>query len=326
MKDIGDSSSLVAPTVTSRSATSVPLVRPGEANGRARHCGMAHLTGTGIWSSALRYGDVGAAREAAAELESLGYTAVWLPDVGGDVWAPLDAVLDATTAMTAATGILNIWMHEPAEAAAEFARLTAAHGQRFLMGLGVSHGPFINATGKGNYTKPLTHMSEYLDGLDAAEPPVPASDRVLAALGPKMLELARTRAAGTHPYLVVPEHTAMARQALGDGPLVAPEQAVVLSTDPVRARQLAREHLSIYLGLPNYVNNWFRLGFTEEDTLDGGSDRLVDALVVWGDEEAILARVQAHRDAGADHVCLQVLGEDLPMDDWRRLAPVVTAA
>ena len=275
---------------------------------------MTQLTGTGIWSAALRYGDVEVARTAAAELESLGYSAIWLPDVGGDVWTPLDAVLGATTSTTVATGILNIWMHEPADAAAQFQRLVAEHGPRFLMGLGVSHGPFINATGKGNYSKPLTHMREYLDGLDAAPEPVPPTERVLAALGPKMLELARTRAAGTHPYLVVPEHTAAARAALGDG----------LSTDPTHAREVARQHLSIYLTLPNYANNWFRLGFTEEDTLDGGSDRLVDALVVWGDEDAILARVQEHRDAGADHVCLQVLGEDLPMDDWRRLAPVVT--
>ena len=286
---------------------------------------MANLTGTGIWSSALRYGDVDVAAEAAAELESLGYTAVWLPDVGGDVWTPIDAVLGATTSMTVATGILNIWMHEPAQAAAEFRRLTEAHGRRFLMGLGVSHGPFINATGKGNYSKPLTHMREYLDGLDAAAEPVPVADRVIAALGPKMLELARTRAAGTHPYLVVPEHTAAARQALGEGPLVAPEQGVVLETDPATARDVARQHLAIYLSLPNYANNWFRLGFTEEDTLDGGSDRLVDALYAWGDEDAILARIQEHRDAGADHVCLQVLGEDLPLADWRRLAPVVTA-
>ncbi|UDY34567.1 LLM class F420-dependent oxidoreductase [Dermatobacter hominis] len=285
---------------------------------------MANLTGTGIWSSALRYGDVDVAKEAAAELESLGYSAIWLPDVGGDVWTPLDAVLGATTSTTVATGILNIWMHEPAVAAAEFQRLVAAHGPRFLMGLGVSHGSFINATGAGNYSKPLTHMREYLDGLDATPEPVPTTDRVLAALGPKMLDLARTRAAGTHPYLVVPEHTAQARERLGAGPLVAPEQGVVLTTDPARAREVARQHLSIYLTLPNYANNWFRLGFTEEDTLDGGSDRLVDALIVWGDEDAILARVQAHRDAGADHVCLQVLGEDLPLDDWRRLAPVVT--
>ncbi len=281
---------------------------------------MTVLTGTGVWSPTLRYGDPTASGDAAAELESLGYTAMWLPDVGGDVWTPLDAVLAATTTATVATGILNLWMHEPEEAAARFHELGDAHGDRFLMGIGVSHGPFIDATGVGTYAKPLTRMREYLDALDAAPRPVPAGGRVLAALGPRMLELARTRAGGAHPYLVVPEHTATAREALGDGPLLAPEQAVVLSTDAERARTLAREHLAVYLGLPNYVNNWYRLGFTEDDTLDGGSDRLVDALVAWGDESAIRDRVQTHRDAGADHVCIQVLGDPLPMDDWRRLA------
>lgn len=285
----------------------------------------ARPTGTGIWSSALRYGDRATAADAAAELEALGYTAIWLPDVGGDLWSALDSVLGATSTLTVATGILNIWMHTPADTAEHAADLTARHGARLLLGLGVSHGPFIDASGVGTYSRPLGRMTEYLDGLDAAPHPVVPDDRVLAALGPKMLELARTRTAGTHPYLVVPEHTAAAREALGPGPLVAPEQAVVLTTDPTRAREIARRHLSIYLALPNYANNWFRLGFTEEDTLDGGSDRLVDALVVWGDEDAVLDRVTAHRDAGADHVCLQVLGDDLPMDDWRRLAPVVNA-
>lgn len=281
---------------------------------------MTALGGIGIWSAALRYGDLERSAEAAAELEELGYSAVWLPDVGGDVWAPIEALLGATTTLTVATGILNLWMHEPDEVADRFDSLTRRFGPRFLLGIGVSHGPFIDAIGAATYTKPLTRMAEFLDALDAARPPVPTDRRVLAALGPKMLELARTRSAGTHPYLVVPEHTARARAALGPGPLVAPEQAVVLTTDADRARELARQHLRIYLDLPNYANNWFRLGFTEADTADGGSDRLVDALVAWGDERAIAARVQAHRDAGADHVCLQVLGDDLPRAEWRRLA------
>ena len=170
-------------------------------------------------------------------------------------------------------------------------------------------------------------MQAYLDGLDAAPTPVSADDRVLAALGPKMLELARTRAAGSHPYLVTPELTAAARAGLGAGPLVASEQGVVLETDPVNARAIARTHLATYLGLPNYSNNWKRQGFTDDDLADGGSERLVDALVVWGDEDAIARRVQEHRDAGADHVCIQVLTADpmgLPLDGWRRLAPVLT--
>ena len=170
-------------------------------------------------------------------------------------------------------------------------------------------------------------MSAFLDGLDAADPPLAAVDRVLAALGPKMLELARTRTAGTHPYLVTPEHTRIAREAIGADRLVAAEQGVVLDTDPDRARATARLHLATYLGLPNYANNWRRLGYTDDDIADGGSDRLVDALVVWGDESTIAARVQEHRDAGADHVCVQVLTDDprgFPRDQWRALAPALT--
>lgn len=282
--------------------------------------------GTGIWSSALRYGDRSAAAEAAAELESLGYTALWIPDVGGDLFDSLGNLLAATTTVTVASGILNLWMHEPEVTAATAYELTAEHGHRLLLGIGVSHAPLIDMAEAGRYAKPLTRMREYLDALDAQPHPLPVGDRVLAALGPKMLELARTRAGGAHPYLVTPEHTAIAREALGAGPLVAPEQAVVLETDPEVARALARGHLAGYLALPNYANNWLRHGFDESDVADGGSDRLVDALVVWGDEAAILDRVQAHRDAGADHVCIQVINGDLmtpSLEEWRRLAPVL---
>ena len=284
------------------------------------------LTGTGIWSGALRYGDPAAAAEAAAELEGLGYRALWLPDVGGDLFGAVGNVLAATSTATVATGILNLWMHEASETAAQFHTLTAEHGDRFLVGIGISHAPLIDAGEAGRYRRPLARTREYLDALDAADQPLPTDRRVLAALGPKMLELARTRTAGTHPYLVTPEHTAIAREALGDGPLVAPEQAVVLETDPDRARAIARTHLSMYLGLPNYSNNWKRIGFTDDDLADGGSDRLVDALVVWGDEGAIARRVAEHRAAGADHVCLQVLTAEVmgfAADECRRLAPAV---
>jgi probable F420-dependent oxidoreductase len=285
------------------------------------------LAGTGIWNGSLRYGDPGAAAAAATELEALGYSALWLPDVGGDVFGAVANVLQATSSTIVATGILNLWMHTAQETAAQHAALTAEHGRRFLVGIGVSHGPLIdNVNPAGTYAKPLAKTREYLDELDAATPRLPDSDRVLAALGPKMLELARTRAAGVHPYLVTPDHTAIARQALGVGPLIAPEQAVALTTDPAVARELARKHLGGYLGLPNYTNNWLRLGFTEDDLLGGGSDRLVDALVAWGDEAAIVERIQAHRDAGADHVCLQILtaGDALALDEARTLAPAVT--
>jgi probable F420-dependent oxidoreductase len=286
------------------------------------------LTGTGIWSANLRYGDADRAAALATELEGLGYTALWIPDVGGDVFTPLGRLLQATSSVTIATGILNVWMHTPEETASEHARLTAAHGNRFLCGLGISHRPLIdNVNAPGTYAKPIQTMSRYLDGLDAAPTPLAAEDRVIAALGPKMLELARTRTAGTHPYLVTPELTRAARDGVGPDGLVASEQGVVLETDPAKARAIARLHLKTYLGLPNYSNNWKRQGFTDDDLAGGGSDRLVDALVAWGDEATIAARVQAQRDAGADHVCIQVLTEDptaFPEQQWRILAPSLT--
>jgi probable F420-dependent oxidoreductase len=286
------------------------------------------LSGTGIWSSALRYGEPGPSAAAATELEQLGYSALWVPDVGGDVFAAVENLLAATTTATIATGILNLWMHTPAETAARHAELTAEHGPRFLVGIGVSHAPLIDRVKEpGAYRKPLQQMIDFLDGLDAAETPLAQGDRCLAALGPKMLELSKTRTAGTHPYLVTPEHSRIAREALGPDALVASEQGVVLDTDPTTARAAARAHLATYLALPNYSNNWMRLGFTPDDVVDGGSDRLVDALVVWGDEATIAARVQEHRDAGASHVCIQVLGGaplDLPLEQWRALAPALT--
>ncbi len=286
-----------------------------------------HLSGTGIWSGELRYGDAGEKRDAAAELEALGYSALWIPDVGGDVFGALRELLDATSSVTVATGILNLWMHRASEVGDGLAALDADHPGRTLLGIGVSHSLLIDQSHPGEYAKPLAKTRAYLDELDAAEPTVPVDRRVLAALGPKMLELARDRAAGAHPYLVTPEHTQVARAALGDGPALLPEQHVVLETDPDRARALAREGLSVYLQLPNYVNNWRRLGFTEDDFADGGSNRLVDHVVVWGDEATIATRVQAHFDAGADHVCVQAYtgaeANGFPRAEWRALAPAL---
>jgi probable F420-dependent oxidoreductase len=285
------------------------------------------LSGTGIWSGALRYGDAAEAAAMATELESLGYSALWLPDVGGKLFESLGNVLGATSRVTIATGILNVWMHTPEVAAAEHSALQAAHGGRFLCGLGIGHRPFIDMViAPGTYQNPVETMAGYLDGLDAAETPLAQSDRLLAALGPKMLELARTRTAGTHPYLVTPELTAKARVGIGPDLLVASEQGVVLDSNPTSARATARLHLKTYLALPNYSNNWKRQGFTDDDIADGGSDRLVDALVVWGDEGTIVKRVQEHRDAGADHVCIQVLTDNpagFPIEQWRALAPAL---
>jgi probable F420-dependent oxidoreductase len=277
------------------------------------------LDGVGIWSPQLRYHeDEGELREAAAELEELGYSALWVPGgAGGPVFDAAGLLLRATSEVTVATGILNIWMHDPEEAAAERAQLDDVYEGRFLLGLGVSHAPIVD-----RYEKPLTAMRDYLDSLDAAAPAVPKGDRVLAALGPKMLELARDRSAGAHPYLVSVEHTRRAREALGGGPLLAPELGVILEADEQRARSIARGQLERYMGMPNYVNNWRRLGFGDEDLASGGSDRLVDALIAWGDVEAIAERIEEHFDAGADHVCIQVMtgGDGLPRDEWRELS------
>ncbi|HWC36838.1 MAG TPA: LLM class F420-dependent oxidoreductase [Mycobacteriales bacterium] len=289
-------------------------------------CLVKALTGSGIWASQLRYGDAGAIREMAAELEALGYSALWIPDVGGDLFSSVEILMAATSRVTVATGILNLWMHAAEETAGQHARLTAAYGDRFLVGIGVSHQALIDRKEAGRYQRPLAAMEAYLDGLDRADQPLPRERRVLAALGPKMLELARARSAGAHPYNVTPAHTAMARTALGPDALLAVEQAVALTSDASVARAAGRQHASIYLGLPNYANNLRRLGFTDGDLADGGSDRLIDALVAWGDESAIAARVQEHRDAGADHVCIQVVteGGESPREQWRAFAPALT--
>jgi probable F420-dependent oxidoreductase len=289
---------------------------------------MTHpLSGTGIWSSTLRHGDAHETAAAAAELESLGYSALWIPDVGGDVFGAVANLLEATTTAVVATGILNLWMHTAEETAAQHATLSSAHGRRFLVGIGVSHARLIDRVVEdGTYRTPLAQTRAFLDALDAADIPLAVEDRALAALGPKMLELAAARTAGVHPYLVTPDHTRVAREAVGPDALVATEQGVILETDPDRARSIARSNLERYFDLPNYTNNWKRLGFTDEEIADGGSNRLIDALVVWGDEETIAARVREHRDAGASHVCVQVLTDSpraLPLEQWRILAPAL---
>jgi probable F420-dependent oxidoreductase len=289
------------------------------------------LAGVGIWSTELRrHADAGAVADAAAELEQLGYTMLWLP--GGDpdtLFNRVSEVLAATSRVTVATGILNIWQHDPQVVAAERAQLYDAYGGRFLLGLGVSHAPLVDRDEPGRYKRPLSAMEAFLDSLDAAAPPVLPEDRVLAALGPKMLRLAAERSLGAHPYLVTPEHTRGARQILGPERLLAPEQGVLLETDPARARAAARSALEMYLRLPNYTNNMRRLGFGDADFEGGGSDRLVDALVAWGDAEDVEERVRQHRQVGADHVCVQVLpsgGDGLPRAAWRELAHVLVPA
>jgi probable F420-dependent oxidoreductase len=275
----------------------------------------------GIFSIALRSDDSqrhGELGEAAAELEELGFGALWLG--GSSAVHHAVPLVEATERITVATSIQSIWQYDAAETAARYAEVEAAHPGRFLLGLGVSHAKFTD-----QYHRPYSALVAYLDALDPAG--VPADRRVLAALGPRTLKLSRDRAAGAIPYLVTAEHTAQAREVLGDAPLLAPELKVVLETDPVRARELARDALALYLGLPNYTRNLLRLGFTEDDLADGGSDRLVDALFAWGDEDRIRERIDSYHRAGADHVALQVVDggprESLPLEQWRRLASLL---
>lgn len=288
---------------------------------------MVNVSGVGIWSAPLRYGDQGEAADAAAELEELGFTALWIPDVGGPVFTSVDHLLSATRQAVIATGILNLWMHTPAEVAESYASLTAAHGDRFLLGIGVSHAPLVDAGDPGRYRRPLQAMTTFLDGLDAADTPVPADARVLAALGPKMLDLAATRSRGAHPYLVTPDHTRYAREILGEGPLLAPEQTAILCASREEAREVGVDWLRSYLALPNYANNLLRSGFSTDD-IASVSDRLFDAIIAWGPPEAVTARIAEHRSAGADHVCVQMLAADprvFPRDQWRQLAAALPA-
>jgi probable F420-dependent oxidoreductase len=281
----------------------------------------------GIWSF-LDLHPTAKAKEAAAEIESLGFRTLWIPEaIGREAFTSAATLLAGTKRLVVATGIANVWARDPMAMAGAQRTLAEAYPDRFLLGIGVSHAPMVETVRGHQYRKPLAFMRAYLDAMDAAPflaaaPPVPPK-RVIGALHPKMLALAAERADGAHPYFVPPEHTARARATMGKGPLLAPEQAVVLEKDPSTARTIARMHMQTYLGLPNYVRNVKSLGFTDADVADGGSDRLVDAIVVWGDVDAVAKRVRAHHDAGADHVCLQVLDANpgaLPLPQWRRLA------
>lgn len=279
-------------------------------------------TGVGVWSAQLRYGDPGRAADAAAELDELGFTALWIPDQGGPVLESVENLLKATGRTLIATGVLNLWMHDPAQIAAGYAELRAAYADRFLLGIGVSQAAVVDSAEPGRYRKPLAAMRAFLDDLDAAPIPVPADRRVLAAIGPKMLSLSAERAAGAHPYLVLPEATHEAREALGTEPLLLPELTAVLTDDAEEARTLGRQFLGNYLSFATYANKMQQAGFTADDVTTI-SDRLVDAVIAWGDEDAVLRRVDEHLAAGADHVAVQVLAADAgepPLPQWRRLA------
>jgi probable F420-dependent oxidoreductase len=255
----------------------------------------------------------------------MGYTTLWVPGgISNRVLEDSREMLKATTNCVVATGILNIWMHDPAETAATHVELNEAFGGRFLLGLGVSHAPLINPKLPNAYQHPLRAMTEFLDGLDAAAAAVPVPERIIAALSPKMLELSVARSAGSHPYHMPVAHTAYARRQMGPDALLVPEQSVVLEADGDVAREIAREHLAGYALLPNYVNSWLRLGYTADDVQDGRvSDRLVDAIVAYGSAEEIVQRCRAQLLAGADSVCIQVLRRDRderPFDQWQAIA------
>jgi probable F420-dependent oxidoreductase len=250
--------------------------------------------------------------ELAVEVEKLGYGTIW---IGGSPPADLalaERLLDATDQITVATGIVNIWNSDPKTVAASYHRIAAKHPGRFVLGIGAGHREMTDT-----YAKPYQALVDYLDQLDAAE--VPKSGRVLAALGPKVLELAGERAAGAHPYLTVPAHTRHAREILGDAPLLAPEQKVLLDTEPDRARATARTMVDRYLHLSNYTRNLRRYDFTSEDIAPPGSDRLIDALALHGTAAEIAGGITAHLDAGANHVAVHALDDD-PLPTYRTLA------
>jgi probable F420-dependent oxidoreductase len=286
----------------------------------------------GLWTSHLDVQPIERLRAVAAELEQLGWGALWCWEVfGREALTNAGLLLCATRRMVVGTGIASIWARDPAAMAAAQRTLTEAYPGRFVLGIGVSHAPIVDARGH-RYQRPLDRMRGYLDAMDAAPwqgPPIPSQPpRVLAALGPRMLELAAERSAGALLYNATPEVTASARPLLGPEPLLAVEQAVLLEEDPAAARRAGREFIAFYLTLPNYTRAWERGGFGPDEWAEGGSDRLVDAMVAWGGPEAIADRVRAHLDAGADHVCLQVLGPDpdgVPMTGWRALAPALLA-
>ena len=287
---------------------------------------------TGVWwSGSWRApADDAGTLDVALELEDLGYSALWSSGrFGSGLSEHFERLLASTNHITVASGIVTIWHSSPDEIATAVGELEEKYPGRFLLGLGASHSAVV-----GEYTKPYSHMVAFLDALDALDgggggaKPVSKSRRVLAALGPRMLELARDRALGAHPYFVPVEHTARARSVLGPTALLAPEVTVVLKSDSHKARELARTFTAGYLGLPNYVQNLRNLGFDDDDVAPPGSDRLVDAVVCWGDAERVASKVQKHFDAGADHVCVQVVSktaESFPIAEYRELAPALLA-
>ena len=285
----------------------------------------------GCWSFALEAQTAADERRDAAEIESMGYPAIWFPESveSREVFSHAAWLLASTERVVIASGIANVWARDAVAMTNGWHMLTDAYPDRFLLGLGVSHPRSVARRG-AEYKRPYSHMREYLDGMDrapsSAPEPTVAPRRMLAALGPRMLELSAHRSLGAHPYFVPVEHTAFARTRLGPEPVLAVEQTVVLETDAAEARRIARGFASGYLSSPNYAGNLRRMGYTSDDVSGSGSDRLIDAVIAWGDVDRIAIRVREHLAAGADHVCIQVLGpdeSDPALDDLRELAPAM---
>jgi probable F420-dependent oxidoreductase len=296
----------------------------------------------GLWSGSLSSLGAVELAEAAGELEELGYPALWCGEaLGREAFVNSALMLGSTSRLKVGTGIANIYVRDATAAKGASQGLAEAYPARFVFGLGVSHKPLLQmrglaseseTSGSENPGSPLKDMRRFLEALGEAPyygpEPESAPPRLLAALGPKMLELSRDLSDGAHPYLTTPAHTEGAREILGEEPLLVPEQAVVLTEDRSEALERGREHLQMYLSLPNYRKSWLREGFSEEDFADGGSERLVEGLVAWGTEEQALQRIREHLQAGADQILIQVIAPDNASlrRDWRRLAPALLSA
>ena len=287
---------------------------------------MVDIGTVGIWQGVFDRHPAGKVREAVAELDEMGWPTLWIPEtVSRDPFVAAAMILEAAPRMNVATGIASIWARDAMTTANASKTLNEAYDDRFVLGLGVSHHTITEWVRKHDYSKPLGTMRTYLERMQASMfkgvEPAKETTTLLAALGPKMLALSAELADGAHPYFVPVEHTPIAREAIGPDKLLAVEQMVVLESDPSKARDIARRNMKVYLGLPNYANNLKRLGFTDDD-IEGPTDKLVDAIVAWGGVDAAVDRVRAHQDAGADHVCVQVLDADpnaMPMEGWRLL-------
>jgi probable F420-dependent oxidoreductase len=296
---------------------------------------MTHLRlgEVGVWTYQLDLQPADRALAAAAELEGLGFGALWISDARRrEIFTNASLLLGATSRLVVATGIASIYGRDPTTMACAQKTLAEAFPGRFLLGLGVSHKSIVEGQRGHVYGPPAETMRAYLEAMSGAEyqspePPAGGCPTILGAMGPKMLELARDLTAGAHPYHTTPEHTRRAREILGPAAFLAPEQSVIFDEDPARARATARSRVSNTLRHPAYVRNLLRLGFSEADFAAGGSDRLIDSLVAWGDQAAVAKRLRAHIEAGADHVAVQVIVADdriLPWPEWRLLAGAVS--